>query len=106
MTGNKGDAVRDGRRSRGRMVNVLESGLVLEMRRHHGMALLRWFFRAWRIIVVVVVHIALPREIRRSFVLMGVVLQYSSISNYHPNTNFEAAAPDMESGDTHVLIFP
>lgn len=75
MAGNKGNSVGDGRGSRRRMVDVLEARLVLEMRRHHRMALLRRFFWTWGVILVVVVRIALPREVCWSFVLMGMVLQ-------------------------------
>lgn len=75
MARNKGNSVGDGRGSRRRMVDVLEARLVLEMRRHHRMTLLRRFFWAWGVILVVVVRIALPREVCWSFVLMGMVLQ-------------------------------
>lgn len=62
------------------MVDMLESGLILQMRRHHGMILLACFIWARGVILLVVVRIALPREIRGSFVLMGLVLHQNSLS--------------------------
>ena len=54
------------------MSNVLEGSLILELRRHH-----LWFDRSMMrharsiIVIIIIIHLSLPTEIRRAFMFVG-----------------------------------